>query len=98
MVSIATASMLTTIDKILDRASEVKVCEDHIKLISTSLTRLRQRLTLLDETCLQGNFEEILKTIDELVTSCVDNGNRLKGMTYKDLETALLHYQYQLAH
>lgn len=64
-------SMLTTIDKILERASLVKVCEDHTKLITTSLTRLRQRLTLLDETCLQGNIEEILKTIDELITIVV---------------------------
>ena len=97
MASVATASILPTIDKILERASEVKMCQDHTELIATTLTRLRQRLTISDKTYSQGNLEDTLKTIDEIITNCVDNENRYKRMTWKDLETALLHLQYRLA-
>ncbi len=94
MASIATASIVTKIDKIIERANEVKVCEDYTKLITTSLTRLRHRLAILDETRLQGDLVEILKTVDEIVTSCTDNEKLLNGMTYKDLKIVLLCLQY----
>ncbi|CAF1210204.1 unnamed protein product [Rotaria sordida] len=101
MAFIATTSILTTIDKIIERANEVKVCQDHMKLVTTSLTRLQHRLndslTVLDETHSQKDLAEILKAIDEIITSCVENENLLDGMTYKDLESVLVRLQYQLA-
>ncbi|CAF4096500.1 unnamed protein product [Rotaria sp. Silwood2] len=101
MASLATASILTIVDKIIERANEVKVCQDHMKLIITSLTRLQHRLNdkliVLDETRSQEDLVEILKAINEIVISCVKNENLLNGMTYKDLESVLLRLQYRLA-
>lgn len=93
----ATASVLLTIDQIVERANKVKVCQDHLKLITTSLTRLRQRLTTLDETFVQGKLEDLLKTIDEIVNNCIENENRSMRMTCKDLESTLLRLHYRLA-
>ncbi len=52
MASIATAFILTTIDKIIERANEVKVCEDHTKLITTSLKNIPKKSNLIFELVL----------------------------------------------
>ncbi|CAF3536379.1 unnamed protein product [Rotaria sp. Silwood1] len=101
MASIANESILTAVDKIIERANEVKVCQDYMKLITISLTRFRHRLndglTVLDETRSQEDLVEILKTIDEIVTICAENENLLNGMTYKELKSVLFRLQYRLA-
>ena len=90
-------AILKTIDKILEQADSVRVCQDHTKLVKTSLTRLRHRLTTLEENPSSGDLVEILQTIDEIVTDCTDNDSFPKGTTYKDLETVLVRLQYRLA-
>ncbi|CAF1353297.1 unnamed protein product [Rotaria sordida] len=94
-------SISTAIDNIIQQANEVKVCQDHLKLITTSLTRLRHGLnnlvTPLDENHSQEDLIQILKAIDEVVTNCNGNENYLNGMTYPDLESVLLRLHFRLA-
>ncbi|CAF3493769.1 unnamed protein product [Rotaria sp. Silwood1] len=95
------ASILTAIDNIIRRVNEVKVCQDHLKLITISLTRLQRGLndlvTPLDESHSQEDLAQILKAIDEVVTGCSENENYLNGMTYRDLESVLLRLHFRLA-
>ncbi|CAF3872280.1 unnamed protein product, partial [Rotaria sordida] len=94
-------SISTAIDDIIQRVNEVKVFQDHLKLITTNLTRLRHGLndkfSTLDQICLQEDFAQILKAIDEIITSCSENENYLNGMTYRELESVLFRLQYRLA-
>ncbi|CAF4930573.1 unnamed protein product, partial [Rotaria sp. Silwood1] len=94
-------SISTAIDNIIQRANEVQVCQDHLKLITTSLTRLRRKLNdlvvPLDENRSQEDLSQILKVIDEVVTSCSENENYLNGVTYQDLESVLLRLHFRLA-
>ncbi|CAF5112786.1 unnamed protein product, partial [Rotaria sp. Silwood1] len=94
-------SVSTAIDNIIQRANEVQVCQDHLKLITTSLTRLRRKLNdlvvPLDENRSQEDLSQILKVIDEVVTSCSENENYLNGVTYQDLESVLLRLHFRLA-
>ncbi|CAF1283491.1 unnamed protein product [Rotaria sordida] len=93
-------SIPTTIDDIIQRANEVKVCQGHFKLITTSLARLRNELNntieILHQTRSQQDLTQILKAINEIVTSCTQNENNLNGMTYKDLESMLFRLQFRL--
>ncbi|CAF3791582.1 unnamed protein product [Rotaria sp. Silwood1] len=93
-------SISTTIDDIIHRASEVKVLQDHFKLITTSLARLRNELNdtieTLHQTRTQQDLALILKAINEIVTSCSQNENNLNGITYKDLESILFRLQFRL--
>ncbi|CAF1432644.1 unnamed protein product, partial [Rotaria sp. Silwood1] len=79
----------------------VKVCQDHWKLITTSLTRLQHGLndlvTSLDKNRLQDDLVQILKAIDKIIITCTGNENYLNGMTYKDLESVLLRLHFRLA-
>ncbi|CAF2837444.1 unnamed protein product [Rotaria sp. Silwood2] len=94
-------SILTTIDNIIQRANEVKVYQDHLKLLITSLIRLRHgfndKLAISEESRSKNDLAEILKAIDEVVTSCSENENYLNGVTNKDLESVLFRLQYRLA-
>ncbi|CAF1455420.1 unnamed protein product [Rotaria sordida] len=73
------ASISTAIDNIIQRTNKVKVYQDHLKLIITSLTCIRQelndRFTTSDESHSQEYFAQILKATDEVVTSCSENEN-----------------------
>ena len=63
-------SISTTIDNIIQRANEIKVYQDHWKLIITSLNRLQHkshdRFTTLDD------FTQLLKAIDEVLAANAD--------------------------
>ncbi|CAF4185911.1 unnamed protein product, partial [Rotaria sp. Silwood2] len=100
MASIA-STISTTIDNIIQRANEVQVCQDHMKSITTNLTRLQHRFndrfTVLDENYSHEDLTEILKVIDEVIKSCHENENHLNGLTYRDLESVLLRLQCRLA-
>ncbi|CAF2149926.1 unnamed protein product [Rotaria magnacalcarata] len=93
-------SIPTTIDDIIQRANEVKVCQDHFKLITTSLARLRNELNdtvkLSDQIHSKQDLTQILKAIHEIVTSCSQNENNLNGMTYNDLKSVLFRLQFRL--
>ncbi|CAF2588026.1 unnamed protein product [Rotaria sp. Silwood2] len=95
------ASISTAINNIIQRANDLKVYQDHLKLIATNLTRLRQRLndrfTTVNESHSQEYFAQILKAIDEVVTDCSENENYLNGVTYGELQSVLLCLQYRLA-
>ncbi|CAF1097185.1 unnamed protein product [Rotaria sordida] len=94
-------SVSTSIDNLIQRTNEVKVCQDHFKLITTSLTNIRRTFNdicrTLDENCSQEDLAQILNAINEVVSSCSKNENYLNGMTYKDLESVLLRLQFRLA-
>ncbi|CAF4604917.1 unnamed protein product [Rotaria sp. Silwood1] len=94
-------SISTTIDNLIQRANEAKVCQDHLKLITTSLAHFRHGfndiVTPLDESHSEEEFAQILKAIDEVVISCSENENYLNGMTYRDLESVLFRLQLRLA-
>ena len=53
-------SIPTTIDDIIQRANEVKVYQDHFKLITTSLARLRNELNDTIETLHQTRSQQDL--------------------------------------
>ena len=95
-------SILTTIDDVIRRVNAIEVCQNHFKLITNSLTRLRQCLnenvTKLDESHLQEDIEQILKVIDEIIISCSEDGDHLNGVTYRDLESILFRLQFRLAY
>ncbi|CAF2498080.1 unnamed protein product [Rotaria sp. Silwood2] len=94
------ASIFTAMDNIIQRANEVKVCQDHVQLIINSLTHLRRGLndlvTPLDESHSQEDLAQILKAINEVITSCSENENYLNGVTYQDLESVLLRLHSRL--
>ncbi|CAF4641769.1 unnamed protein product, partial [Rotaria sp. Silwood2] len=90
----------TTIDNIIRRGNEVKVCQEHVKLIITALTRLQHGfddlVTSLDKNHSQEDLAQILKAIDEVVISCSEDESCVNGMTYRDLKSVLLRLHFRL--
>ncbi|CAF4241752.1 unnamed protein product, partial [Adineta steineri] len=96
----STLYISTIIDNLIQRISETKVCQEHLKLIVTSLIQLRQLFTMtnveIDGSDSHEQILQTLKAIDEVVTSCVDKETDLKGITYRDLESLILRLQLRL--
>jgi hypothetical protein len=94
-------SLSTTIDYLVERIDKVKVFQDHLKLIITSLIRLQHGLNesnaMNTVTHLQQDIEQTFVAIDIVVASCSENEVNLNGVTYRDLESLLLRIQIRLA-
>ena len=98
---ISMASILHTINHIIQQANTVTVCQGHWKLIINTLNRFQ---TLLNEVnskfdnCLTDGIIQILKAINRILDICNEQDNNLNRVTYKELESSLLQLNIRLVH
>jgi hypothetical protein len=93
-------SILETLSGLIQQINKVKVCQEHMQLVATSLIQLQYGLSNNDAIDDRRSLEDIahtLKVIDEVIIGCTENEAELKGMTYRDLEILLLRLHSRLA-
>lgn len=94
-------SLLTRIDHLIQQIHNVKIFQNHLRLIQTNLIRLQHDLTkpsiLEIVRDLQEDIEQTLIGIGNVVASCSEKEIDLNGVTYRDLESLLLRLQIRLA-
>jgi hypothetical protein len=88
------------IENLIQRIGNVKVCQDHLKLIATSLTRIQYALSnthaVVDDNNLHNDISQTLNAIVEIVASCSGIETDINGVTYRDLQALLLRLQLRL--
>jgi hypothetical protein len=95
-------SISSKLDDIIQRIDKVKVCQEYLKLVATSLTRLQNGLNKTDirENSIRSykDVVQTLTTIDKVIIGCSENEIELQGTTYRELESLLLRLHIRLAH
>ena len=94
-------SISVRMNALIERIEQVKVFEDHWRLIGESLTRLRHGLNETvrkkDGSRAEEKILHTIATIEQVAASCCDDGSASNEVIYRELESVLFRLQLHLA-
>ena len=86
-------SISRTLEDLIQRINKVQVCQEHLKLIGASLTRLQFGMVMVNTK----DIIQTLITINEVINYCSGSATEFQGITYRDLESLLFRLHLRLA-
>ncbi|CAM4931504.1 unnamed protein product [Rotaria socialis] len=96
-----TTLISTRIEELIGQIDEVKVFEDHWKLVEKTLIQLRHELIEMSKIKRgirkEEKISDTIEIIEQVAATCCDDQFVSKGFIYRELESLLLRLQFRLA-